>query len=235
MPVWPPKSPTPVVRADIELLRAAAFAESSVNSIDEASVTDAVRVAVYGRLVALYQPVAGKHYRAVAKSFDDLADRFTAAAKIVNPEASSDEVLCAAGGARAAWFTAAEVAGQLDALLPVLCAAAELAGAPSGIARLVEESDGLRLALVCDPKRTHVRRTWEAFNTTGGRCGRWAALRRLDIAIRAHGNPAKLEAYAQPKPYEIRWEQGKFGGYDRRVVDLNDDPKAAVAAADGWE
>ena len=141
----------------------------------EAAVTSAVAAAVHGRLVELYQPVAARNYRSVAKEFNEAADRFTAAARTIDPESDSDAVLRAAGGARQVWFTSGETAEQLDKLSPVIYAAAELVpGAPSGIAKLVEESDGLRLALLCDPRKTHVRRVWEAFKTSGGRCGRWS-------------------------------------------------------------
>jgi hypothetical protein len=196
---------------------------------------DRVSDAVFARLRAIWAPQSAKAYRSVAKEFDDLAVQFTATARVVDPEASSDVVLRCDDRARASWFAAAELAEQLDGLLPVLCSAADLCGAPRGFGRLTEDADGLRLALACDPKKTHRRRTWEAWNATGGRCGRWSALRRLDITLRAHPSPEKLQPYEAPKPYVVTWEHGKSGGYDKVVKDLNDDDsKTKVAAVEGW-
>ena len=129
---------------------------------------------------------------------DNLAGEFRAACHAVDPECDADTILRLNDQARQAWFSCAEITEKLDALLPVLCAAAELAGAPTGVAKLVEESNGLRLALCADPRKAHRRRVWEAWNTTGGRCGRWSALRRLDVTIRHTRTPRSCSLMSSP-------------------------------------
>jgi hypothetical protein len=129
---------------------------------------------------------------------------------------------CTSGNdARTQWFRAAECAEQLTALVPVLASAAELVGC-TGVLRNTADADSLTIPLCTDPAKHHVRRVWEAWQTTGGRTARWGALAALGVEIRAHRSPAKITAFAEPRPYEYMWVPGPRGGHEKAWRDPHD-------------
>jgi hypothetical protein len=215
--------------ADVAVLLALSLAEQTATSVDDAAVTDIVRARVHGRMLELYRPHADKNYKQVADQFDAIADRFTRAAKTVDPESTSDAVVGAGDAARKAWFDAATLAADLDEWLAVLTAAARLAGVPA-----VDDERELEIALTVDAGKLNKRRVWGAWSVTGGRTGRWGALCSLDATLRAHGRPERLQPYAAPKPFEGRWVPGKFGGHEIVFDDPEDNPNAARTDADDW-
>jgi hypothetical protein len=217
----------PKSSADIAELRALALAEESATNLDEGAVTAAVRDAVHDLLLALYKPVALKNYKAVAAQFDDAAKAFVKAANVIDPEATSDAIVYRDDKTRQAWLAAAVAAKELDELVPVLAAAAELAGAPAGTSLRQSAADGLVLALTTHAGMLHRRRIWEAWAAVGT-CGRWSALHRLGATIRAHRDPTSLTEYRAPRPYSVTW----LNGGERRVVDPEDNPKAPLVEHD---
>jgi hypothetical protein len=62
----------------------------------------------------------------------------------------------------------------------------------------------------------------------------WAMWRRGD-AIRAHGNPAKLQPYEQPKPYEIRWDRADLADMTSGSSISTMTRRRQSPSADGWE
>lgn len=199
--------------ADIPQLRALALAEAS--RIGTEQVTNHVRRHVFEKLRALYGPAAPKNYRAIAQRFDKAAKEFSDAAALADPEADPATMIDQPDKVRKAWLSAELLASELTRLVAPLSAAAALCGV-KGVNR-----EPVQLALVCDPGRAHRRRAWEAFLCRTGRCGKWAALRRLNIPIRAY--PAEglgnFEAYREPRPVEHREEQipGRPFGFVRTV------------------
>ena len=95
------------------------------------------------------------------------------------------------------------------------------------------------LALIADPRDAHRRRVWEAFRVTGGRTGRWGALVKLGVTLRAW--PADeldaFEPYREPKRLETKMfpvAGEPFGTYQRVVIDPEDadEPQPEVEAVE---
>ena len=61
------------------------------------------------------------------------------------------------------------------------------------------------LPLAVDVTGQHRRHIWTAWHASG-RASRWCALRALGADIRANRDPASLEAYRPPLPFERRTE-----------------------------
>ena len=188
----------PETGCDIELLRAAAIAEQAPPQ-QIAPVTNRVVDAVLAELRRSYASVARDNYQAVARIFDSAAKQFTDAATITDVEADSAAMIDKPDKPRKAWLAAESFANQLTRLMPPLAAAAGLAGINGA------DTDPVLLALAADPGTAHRRRTWEAFLSRDGRCGRWSALHRLGVVIRAASLDG-LEPYREPKPLERREE-----------------------------
>ncbi|WP_373199842.1 hypothetical protein [Mycobacterium marinum] len=206
--------------ADVNVLRGAALAEWFPTT--EADVRGAVARAVHAEMLRLYQPVAARHYRALATQFDEAATKFSKAARTADPELSPNRVVYDLDEAgRQSWLAAAVLAAELDSLLAPLAAAATLAGAPAEVNTPTDGAEGYRIALATDPGKLHRRRVWESWGAAG-RCGRWSALHKLGASIRACSKPERLQPYELPKPYLVKVVPGKYGGEDRQYVDPHD-------------
>lgn len=203
--------------ADLAALRAGALAEATAAPTDVAAVNNAVRAAVARRLRDLYTPVAETSYAQVAALFDAAAAKLAAAIAIVDPDADPAVVVGADNKTRQAWADCSIAAAELDRLLPALQAAAELCG-------VTTSSREALLALTVDPGALHRRRVWEAWDTTRGRAGRWAALLALGATVRACPAITALEPYRRPKPMEEHWERTGRGTHKRHIVDPEDRP-----------
>ena len=119
--------------------------------------------------------------------------------------------------ARSAWSEAEALAAQLDAALPLLVVAAQLAG--------VRCTDTAVLPLACDPANLHRRRVWEAWTTEAGRTRRWGALHKLGCSLRAC--PAdEHQPYRMPETLEYRQTPitGAPAGNYRTTVHDPEDP-----------
>ena len=192
---------------DIPMLRALACSEAGAGS--RADVIVEVRGRVYPELIRLYAEAAADNYALVGKQFDSVAAKFTTAAgKCGDHEASSEDVVGQPNTVRDAWLDAAKHAAELDRLVPVLRAAAELAGISTA-------DDTVLLPLLVDPGDAHRRRVWEAFKADGVRTGRWGALAGLGVRIRAC-ELLELAPYRLPKP--LVHKQFPAAGPDNRGV-----------------
>jgi hypothetical protein len=116
-----------------------------------------VRGAVYPRLIRAYSEAAYASYGKVAAEFNTVASRFTAAAKQCDPEADSDAIVGQPDSVRQGWLASAVHAAKLDKLVPILCAAAELAGISTRDDTWLLPPLGARIRSGC-----HRRRAWEA-------------------------------------------------------------------------
>lgn len=206
--------------AELPVLRALALAEEAAGPTHVAAINNRARVSVTRRLRELYSPVAQQNYQAIAARFDRQAAEFTTAASVIDPEAPADTVVTADAKIRKAWTDSLLAAQQLTQLIPVLQAAAELAGHPAATAESV-------LPLVCDPGQAHRRRVWEAWESNG-RCGRWSALNAVGVSIRA-AQLADLAPYRKPRPMEEQWVQVDRGQHRRIIVDPEDSPQPVDA------
>lgn len=182
-------------------LRTLALAEAAGEKQPQvtASVVNRVRVDVLGKLQSVYSQHADGIYTAVADGFDGIAAQFVAATKLADPEADAEAMVNATAKARTAWSEAPMFAAQLDEILPPLNAAARLCGATG------HDAPVMLLPLSIDPADHHRREVWNAWTSTG-RTGRWAAIVKAGITIRAHRAPASVEPYRLPKPFEERTE-----------------------------
>jgi hypothetical protein len=195
--------------ADIPLLKALAAAEA----MDPATGGKAVAHLgdrVLHRLREIY--AAGANYAKVAALFDDAAQHFCDVANIVDIESDAASMIDKPDKVRRAYLDAESFANALTKLVPPLCAAATLA---TGID--IHPSDQLAvLPLVADTSGHKRRAVWDAFDTTGGRCGHWGALHRANITIRA----ADLDTYQKPyrRPLPIRREQQQVPGAPRGEI-----------------
>ncbi len=202
---------------DLTALRAFALAEQATPQ-EEARVDNQVAAAVERRLLELYAKAAPSNYAKAAAQFDAAATAFTAAAATIDTEAAAASMVTAPDDARAAWVAAEQHAAQLSALTPVLAMAADLAGT-----RVHNDED--LLPLVADPGQSHRRRVWEAFFHKEGRTGRWGALHRAGVSIRACPLD-QHQPYRAAKPIEVRQEQapGQPVGFYKTVRVDPEDP-----------
>ncbi|OBG51837.1 hypothetical protein A5704_00915 [Mycobacterium sp. E735] len=183
---------------DVTALHGLALAETA-SPQTQAQVDNRVAAAVERRLRELYRPSARTNYEQAAARFNSVASDFATAAAVTDVEVPAADVVNASDDQRSAWTAAEQHAIKLDTLVPVLAAAAELAGV--GV-----NGDTALLPLCCDPADKHRRRVWEAWIHEGGRCRRWSALHRLGVVIRA-ANLDTFARYDEPLPYETRTEQ----------------------------
>jgi hypothetical protein len=197
--------------ADIPLLKALAAAEQMDPATGGKSVAH-LRDRVLHRLREIYTAVAGANYRAIAAQFDNAAKRFTDVANTVDVEADPVSMLKANDKVRQGFLAAESYANELTRLVPPLCAAATLATRID-----IHPSDQLAvLPLVADTSGHKRRAVWDAFDTTGGRCGHWGALHRANITIRA----ADLDTYQQPyrRPLPVQRVQEQIPGAPRGEI-----------------
>jgi hypothetical protein len=207
---------------DIVTLRALAFAEVVPGFRD--GVVGAVQAAVQPAPVALYSKAAVANYGKVAKEFDGAASKFTTAALQCDPEAEPASIVGQPDSVRTSWLNTLEHAAELDALVPVLLAAAELADIP--LPRRTGRDSAL-LALMVDPGGLHRRRVWEAWRVEGGRCGHWAALVALGATIRAWPAERITEFTPYREPMPLKRKQfpvpgQPFGTYQPVLIDPED-------------
>lgn len=112
--------------------------------------------------------------------------------KCTDPETDGATLVHKPEAVRRRWFDSQMLAGQLNKILPIVVAGAELGG-------ISVYDDTVLLPLTVDPGTAHRRRLWEAWSAGGPRTGRWGALCGLGAKIRA----AELEGflpYRLPKP-----------------------------------
>lgn len=195
---------------DVAALRAAAGGELRANEL-----ATEIRNAGQRRLRELADGIAAANYAAVAKRFDATAEKLVSAFEIVDPDTDPAELLGGDSRVGKAWNSAAEHAAELDRLTVALRCAAQLAGmAPDPRMSLPAASlhdwhdDMVDIGLTLDTSGAHRRKVWVAWtgidpvhdnyniaDLGGGRCGRWPAVWRLGVPIRA----VKLEEYAAYK------------------------------------
>ena len=186
-----------------------------------------MRDAVLDRLLQVYSGHSRNNHRKLADEFNAAAKDFTAAAAIVSPDAAAVEMVTAPEDQRQAWSATPALAARLDALVPVIAAAAALGGVDT-------RRDEAVLPLVVDPAGAHRRRVWEAW-AAKGRAGRWSAI--IACGALVHAGPLdQVTSYRRPKPIE-HVRETRDGFVTTRAVDPEDPVVAAaedvvVAAAE---
>jgi len=223
--------------ADLAALFAAALAERhAAGSELRAGLLGEVREHVLDALRKAYAPGAARAYAQLADQFDRAATDFTRAANIIDPGAPADAVVSANQKTLGAWHGALTAAGQLDALLEPLCAAAELVRGldqPSGLGL---DRTPFLLALCADTDGLHRRVVWHAWhdlpeprpvdgtlkvedleprddsplNTRGGK---WTRLLAVSAEIRAHPRPSEMPLFGAPEP--LGWKPTMTPGMRR--------------------
>ncbi|HYB39193.1 MAG TPA: hypothetical protein VEF72_28040 [Mycobacterium sp.] len=164
----------------------------------QARVDGTVAAAVEQKLRELYAGHAETNYHTAQTRFDAIAADFVAAANAVDVEAAADMVT-APDDQRTAWTQAATLASRLDAILPTLVVACELAGTH------IDDETGSLLAMCINTTDQDRRALWAAWESQDGRCGRWAALVKL-ATIPAAENLADIAPYDRPREIEYRLE-----------------------------
>jgi hypothetical protein len=206
---------------DLIALRADALAEVSATPTAHAEVTAAVKAAVLIQLREYYAPHAVANYASAADYFDGLAQKFTDAADLVDPESDPAMMVDEVEKARKAWTTAEQLAHRLTAALDGLSAAASLAGTPIDQEHLI--------ALTVDTDGIHRRKVWSAWERTDGRTSRWGALIGIGAVLRTAALDG-LQPYRRPRPMEVR--QVRVGiGVRQEPFDPEDEELAAVASS----
>jgi hypothetical protein len=179
----------------------------------QARVDNRVAAAVEARLLELYRPHAQRNYHSAQTRFNEAAQVFTAAAHTVDIQAEPVDMVTAEHEQREAWVAAEALAAKLDAAVPTLSVAAELAGAR------VDDETGSLLAMCVDTADQSRRALWAAWEAKDGRCGRWAALVATGATLRA-ADLADIAAYDRPRPLEHRMVPTREHGiYEERVFD----------------
>lgn len=210
-------------KADIDVLYALAIAETLSNPTAKAAVRNGIEAAVLRRMRDLYAPHAEANYTQVADLFDSAATKLTDAAELVDVEAAADTIVTASDQVRTAWSDALLAARELDAAVPLLVAAASLAG------QNVTGAEAL-LSLTFNPGAAKRRLVWQAHDAEPGRCGRWSAMLAAGCTIRANRNLTEVEPYRRPKPLEERHIKTGRGSYTRVIVDPEEEPTEVVGA-----
>jgi len=229
----------PTKTTDLPLLRAIALAELNAGPQQLAQLNTAVVAQVEAGMLTAWAEVARDNYNTIAGKFNGAAADFHAAAQAVDVEADAAAMVAADDTTRQAWLNAAVAAASLTALVPPLIACAQLAGvrvdaADERIAQAWWQApidDAATFALTVDAGELHRRRAWEAFDTEGGRTGRWGPLVALGARLRA----ADLDTFApyrRPAPLVHRQRQlaGRPIGYVENVVIDPEDQRPAVPA-----
>ena len=231
----------PTKTTDLPLLRAIALAELNAGPQQLAQLNTAVVAQVEAGMLTAWAEVARENYNTIAGKFNGAAADFHAAAQAVDVEADAAAMVAADDTTRQAWLNAAVAAASLTALVPPLIACAQLDGvrvdaADERIAQAWWQApidDAATFALTVDAGELHRRRAWEAFDTEGGRTGRWGPLVALGARLRA----ADLDSYTpyrRPAPLIHRQRQiaGRPIGYVENVVSDPEDQRPAVPAAE---
>lgn len=232
----------PVKGADLASLRALALAEQADTPHAVASVNSIVVTSVEAAMLDAYADTAAENHAAVCAKFDAEAQAFTDAATIAPPEAASDAMITADDATRTAYVAASIHSAALDKLMPAVLASAQLCGVriDSGQDALGERwwesplDEAAALALTVNPGELHRRRIWEAWQTVGGRTGRWGALVAVGATIRALSNLDTYAPYRRPRPLIHRQEQvlGAPRGTVRSVTIDPEDNNTALPAID---
>ena len=106
-------------------------------------------------------------------------------------------------------------------LMHALHAAAQLAGVPDAPKKRDGGGRDAGLIPLCvNTTDQHRRVVWEAWECTGGRCGRWAALAKAGVPIRALPTDqlAGFETYRPARPLQERWIPVSPLGTSHRVI-----------------
>jgi hypothetical protein len=80
-------------------------------------------------------------------------------------------------------------------------------------------STDAQFSLVVDATGVPRREAWQAWDVTGGRCGRWSALLATGCQLRAHPDLSTFVADPRPLPMEERWTTESRGVFVRELVD----------------
>jgi hypothetical protein len=208
---------------DVGGLRALAMAEQFAQSGGQPA--EALRVAVTTKLREIYADVAADNYQAIAKKYNDAAQRFTDAANLVDVEADASSMLTAPDKSRKAYLDAESYSNAISRLVPALAASATLL---TGI-DFALSNEMILLPLCINTTNQHRRRAWEGWNTKGTRTNRWGALHRNGIQIVANPDPASITDYALPRPFiQHREPTRERGVYEISIVDPEDNPDAVT-------
>jgi hypothetical protein len=194
-------------KPDDEIARLRAISYAEWHPIHPDSQLNIVNAAVHGALERSYRPVAGKHYQALRRKFDELAGRFAKCAAAVDVELPGDDTPYLTEAARDSWVSAPALAGHLDDLTYPLACAAALAGGPAELVTLDEVRITYELPLVADLGRLHRRLVYEAVESDG-RTRQWGPLVKLGARLRAHPHPEQLEPYRRPEPVAVELGPG---------------------------
>jgi len=218
---------TPHKNTDLTALRAHALAEQSAPPERAAQVLKLVVFAVLDAMLDVYTPVAQENYRHIADRFNCAAERFVHAANTVDAESDPRDMVVADDAQRQAWLDAEILAAELDQLVPVLVAAAELAGVH------ITNNAGPMIAATVATEGMHRRKIWQAWQHTGGRTSRWGALNKLGALIRAC-DLATFQPYREPRP--LIYKQQQAIGQPRGIVEqIVIDPEDEEVDADHIE
>jgi hypothetical protein len=231
----------PSKTTDLTLLRALALAELNAGPQQFAQLNHAVVAQVEAGMLTAWAEVARDNYNTIAGKFNGAAADFHAAAQAVDVEAEAAAMVAADDTTRQAWLNAAVAAAKLTELTPPLLAAAQLTGLRIDLAdeRIAQQwwqapiDDAAVFGLTVDAGELHRRRAFEAFDTEGGRTGRFGPLVSLGARLRA----ADLDSYApyrRPAPliHKQRQMAGRPIGFVEGVVIDPEDQRPAVPAAE---
>lgn len=168
-------------------------AANSVAGTAENVIKTEVRRRVGAQLIQAYKETATKNITVIGERFDSEYARFVELADTINPELPAEKLVGIDMEQQKAWLEAAEIAASLDKLLRALRAAVVLAGGRIG-------TNDAMIGLVCPTDATGMARraVWAAWDTAG-RCSRWSALAKAEIAVAAVKSRAEYKQYGRPQ------------------------------------
>lgn len=183
---------------EVILWRSLALAETVANQTHYATIRNALTTAADKVRAIEIKKTADDNYELIRSRFNDEATAFSKAHEIIPADTDPALLALAPEKTRKAWVEGQTRIGTLNQLIPLLLAAARLAG------KNVDNTHALGFTISAEG--LHRRRVWEAWESDN----RWTALITLGATIQAP-SLNDYTHYREPKPLERVQVRGDFG------------------------
>lgn len=183
---------------EVILWRSLALAEAVANPTHHATIRNALTDAADKIRAVELEKTAQANYDLIRARFNEAATAFGKAHEVIPADTDPALLALAPEKTRKAWVEGQTRTGTLNQLIPLLLAAARIAG--------TNVDNKHALGLTVSAEGLHRRRVWEAWESEN----RWTALIDLGATIQA---PSLNEYtyYREPKPIEQVPVRGDFG------------------------
>lgn len=171
--------------------------------------TNALAAAALAATRVAAREIAPAIYAAIAERFNAAAKLLNADAKTVDITAPAERVISASHKERSAWEFAPAHANEVEQLAQLLATTAILAGCTLAHTSHTTNTDRLT-AVTLDTLNADRRALWTAWDSTDHRAGRFGALATAGFTIAAPTLDS-IAPYRRPKPMETDYVPTRFG------------------------